>query len=132
LIAEHLHLVALTSRLLAGRMAHAILLTLKPIAATRLASSHIRPVLSRAHMRWLFRYILEQPREHGMPGHPALWVGSCLADLLGARMIEGLSLPIERALPDYSPPLRSAASAGQDPACSSPLVRRCVLPAQIA
>jgi hypothetical protein len=103
LIAEHLHLVALLSRAQAGRLAQAISLTLRPIVATPFAPSHIRSVDSRSHMRWLLRYILEQPREHGMPGHPALWIGSCFPDLVGARLIEGLSLCIERALPDYHP-----------------------------
>ena len=56
---------------------------------------------TRGSLRWLLRYLLEQPRKHGMPGHPALWVGSCLPDLVGARQLSGLSLCIRQALPDY-------------------------------
>jgi hypothetical protein len=102
LIAEHLHLVALRSRPAAGRLAQATILTLRPVVTTPLAPSYFKPVDTRSYMRWLLRYILEQPQKHGMPGHPALWVGSCLPDLVGARIIGGLSLRIEQALPDYS------------------------------
>jgi hypothetical protein len=102
LLAEHLHLVALLSRARAGHLARGVLLTLRPIVATPLAPSYIKPVTTRAHMRWLLKYMLEQPREHGMSGHPALWVGSCLPDLVGARAVPGLDLCIERAMPDFS------------------------------
>jgi hypothetical protein len=101
-VAEHMHLVALLSRAAAGRLAQRLLLALRPIVATPLAASHIRLVETRAHMRWLLRYLLEQPKAHGMPAHPALWVGSCLPDLVGARVIEGLSLCVSRALPEYT------------------------------
>lgn len=102
IIAEHLHLVALLSRLAAGRFAQLMILTLRPVVTTPLAPSFPTMVESRSHMRWLLRYLLEQPKQHGMPGHPALWVGSCFPDLVGARQVSGLSLCIDRALPDYS------------------------------
>jgi len=100
LVGEHLHLVVQASREKAGRLAQASIRTLTPIVATPFASSHIRPVKNRSHMRWLLRYLLEQAAKHGMPGHPALWVGSCLPDLVGARIIEGLTLCISMVLPD--------------------------------
>ena len=80
-LAEHVHLVSRQSRPEAGRLAQTVLLGLRPIVATPFAPSHIRAVESRAHMRSLLRYLLEQPLHHGMPGHPALWVGSCLPEL---------------------------------------------------
>jgi hypothetical protein len=100
LIAEHVHLVALLSRLAAGRLAQRVSLALRPIVATALAPSYIKVVDSRSYLRWLVRYILEQPRQHGMPGPEALWVGSCLPDLVGARIIPGLTLALTRALPE--------------------------------
>jgi hypothetical protein len=103
LVAEHLHLVALLSRVAAGRLAQSVIVSLSSITATRLAPSFIKSVVTRAHLRWLPRYLLEQPREHGMRGHPALWVGSCYPELVGARKIEGLALCMEKALPDFSP-----------------------------
>lgn len=102
LVAEHLHLVACLSRAAAGRLAQAVLVSLGSIAATPLAASHIRPVETRAHLRWLHRYVLEQPKTHGMPGPAALWVGSCYPELVGARAIDGLSLRIEQVMPDVS------------------------------
>lgn len=103
LVAEHLHLVALLSRFAVGYLARAAVLTLRPIVATPFAPSYIKPVASRSHMRWLLRYLLEQPAKHGMAGHPALWAGSCLPELVGARRIPGLELCITRVLPDYQP-----------------------------
>jgi hypothetical protein len=101
LVGEHLHLVVQAPRERAGRLAQATISTLTPIVATPFASSYIRAVKSRSHMRWLLRYLLEQAAKHGMPGPPALWVGSCLPDLVGARIIDGLALCIGRVLPDY-------------------------------
>lgn len=103
LIAEHLHLVALLSRVMAGYLARTAVLTLRPIVATAFAPSYIKPVASRSHMRWLLRYLLEQPTKHRMSGHPALWVGSCFPELVGVRRISGLELCIQRALPGYQP-----------------------------
>jgi hypothetical protein len=107
LIAEHLHLIAVRSRAAAGRLAQSVLVSLNPIVGTPLAPSHIKAVETRQHMRSLLRYILEQPKEHRMPGHPALWVGSCFPDLVGARTVDGLSLCIEQVLPDFSPAVAS-------------------------
>jgi len=102
LIAEHLHMVSICSRVCAGRLARAAALSLRPIVSTPLAPSYIKPVESRGHMRWLLKYELDQPAKHGMPGPPALWSGSCLPDLVGARQIPGLSLCIRQAIPDFS------------------------------
>jgi hypothetical protein len=102
LVAEHLHLVALLARAAAGRLAQRVVLALRPIVATPFAPSYIKIVDSRSYMRWLLRYVLEQPRHHGMPGHPALWVGACLPELVGARLVGGLALQVKRALPEFT------------------------------
>jgi len=100
LLAEHLHLVAPITRAAGGRMSQAVISALHSVVATPLASGYPTMVESRDHLRHLLRYILRQPIKHHMPGHPALWIGSCLPDLLGARMIDGLSLCVKRVLPD--------------------------------
>jgi len=102
LIAEHLHLISPVPRAAGGRLSQAVSVTLRPIVATPLAPSFPTMVESRDHVRSLLRYLLLQALKHGMPGHPALWIGSCLPDLLGARVIEGLSLCVRRVLPDYN------------------------------
>jgi hypothetical protein len=101
LIAEHLHLIAQLSRAAAGRLAQSVLLTLRPLVKTPLASSYIKEVEGPGHMYRSVRYELEQPKKHGMPGHPALWPGSCLPELVGARVIPGLTLRIKEAEPTF-------------------------------
>lgn len=102
LVAEHLHLITPRSRAFAGRLAQAVQRTLSPVVATPFAESHIRGVESRSHMRWLVEYNLLQPVKHGMPGHPALWIGSCFHEIVGARRIDGLPLCIGDVLPSFS------------------------------
>jgi hypothetical protein len=38
-------------------------------------------------MRWLVTYILTQSSRTGLREPDALWAGSCLQDLLGARVL---------------------------------------------
>lgn len=101
LIAEHLHLIVLLSRAAAGRLAQAVQLTLRPLVKTPLATSFIEEVDGRGHMYRSVKYELEQPKKHGMPGPAALWPGSCLPELVGARFIPGLALRITEALPTF-------------------------------
>lgn len=101
LVAEHVHLLSAVGRSTGGRLAQSVSLALRPVVATPIAPSFSTMVASRDHARSLLRYLLLQSEKHGMPGHPALWVGSCLPDLLGARTVEGLSLCARRVLPDY-------------------------------
>ena len=103
LLPEHVHLLPRASRAESGRLAQATIATLRPLVATPLAPSFIREVKSRAHLRRLLRYFLEQPLKHSIPGPPALWVGSCLPDLIGARQIPGLSPCIAQVLPEFTP-----------------------------
>jgi hypothetical protein len=101
LIAEHLHLIALLSRTAAGRLAQAVLVTLRPLAKTPLATSYIDEVDGRGHSYRSVKYELQQPQKHGMPGPGALWPGSCLPELVGARVIPGLTLRLREALPTF-------------------------------
>lgn len=101
LIAEHLHLITRLARAAAGRLAQRVLLTLRPIVQTPLATSYIKEVDGPGHMYRSVRYELEQPKKHGMPGPVALWPGSCFPELTGARVIPGLELRIKEALPTF-------------------------------
>jgi len=58
----------------------------------------------RAHLQWLVRYLLHQPAKHHLGTHPALWSGSCLPDLLGARLLPPAALA--PALSEQLPRLR--------------------------
>lgn len=59
----------------------------------------VREVTTRAHLLSLVRYCLTQAEHHGIAGHPAVATGSCFADLVGARRVPGLSLPLSAVLP---------------------------------
>ena len=98
LVDDHVHLVARGERAEGGRLARAALLSLRTLAP-RLEPAHIRPVDGRSHLLHLVRYCLLQPQHHGLAGHPALYTGSCFLDLVGARRLPGLRLPLSEALP---------------------------------
>lgn len=88
LVDDHLHVVvdsdhpgrrsAAEQRMLRARVEHA------------LAPPHRRMVENRRHLRWLVRYVCTQVDHHALQGeHQALFEGSCLQDLCGARAIPG-------------------------------------------
>lgn len=52
-------------------------------------SPHVRPVEDLERLMRLVRYELIQPVKHRLPGHPALWTGSCFQGLAGARALPG-------------------------------------------
>lgn len=98
---DHLHDVIACSRACTGRVARGLLLGLRALASTGIDPAYIRPVRTRSHLQWLVSYLLGQTEKHRLPVHPALWSGSCFADLVGARFVEGLDLQIRAALPRF-------------------------------
>lgn len=96
---DHVHLPVLGTRAKAGRIAQSVSLALRPIARAPLAAAHIQPVESRHHLRTLVDYVLTQPIHHNLAVHAARWEGSCLPDLIGARLVPGLSLGAAVELP---------------------------------
>lgn len=111
IVDDHVHLVVSAERKVAGRVARNGLVALRKLAAGPLDPAHIRAVETRAHMQWLVTYLLEQPKKHGLPAHPALWSGSCFPDLVGARAVPGFSLQtrLAEAIPRFR--LREAHAA---------------------
>jgi hypothetical protein len=101
IVDDHLHLVLLCEPDAVGRLARALLLALRPLAAVDVLPAHVSEVRGRAHLEWLVRYLLAQPAHHGVPVHPALTTGSCFPDLVGARRVPGLTLQLGAALPRY-------------------------------
>jgi len=84
---DHAHIVVRGTRAEAGRMGQRTLLALHPVTrGVGLLPAHIEPVAERRHLYSLVRYVLQQTEHHGLPWHPARWEGSCLADLVGARV----------------------------------------------
>jgi REP element-mobilizing transposase RayT len=88
LVDDHLHGLARTHQ--PGYLARdlrRVIRTQRP--DLELKQAHLEPVGTRAYLRWLVTYLLTQPIKHGLPGHPALWTGSCFQDLVGARLLDG-------------------------------------------
>lgn len=96
LVDDHAHIALDIDPGRVGVMSRSLLLALRPLAE-HVEPAHVRPVESRSHLEWLVGYMLRQPIKHGMPGHPALWSGSCICDLVGARVVPGLE-PIPRLM----------------------------------
>ena len=122
IVDDHVHVVLLCQDERVGTLSRALLLALRPLTGPGLAPAFVRPVEGRGHLEWLVRYVLEQPSKHGLPGHPALWPGSCFPDLVGARRLPGLSLGLRlgQVLPRFR--LRTAyAHVGLAPAPLQPV-----------
>lgn len=101
LVDDHLHLVLLCTEEEQGRLARAVLLALRTIASAPLNPAHVSAVDGRTHLLSLVRYLLQQPRHHGLAEPLAVTTGSCFPDLVGARQIPGLRLRLATALPRY-------------------------------
>lgn len=88
LVDEHLHalLRANHARTIA-RNIRATLLAARP--GIGLDPPHLKPIANLDHLKSVVGYVLRQPLHHELPGHPALWSGSCFADLIGARLLPG-------------------------------------------
>jgi REP element-mobilizing transposase RayT len=96
---DHVHLVVTAEGPRVGRLARALLLGLRPLAAAPLDPARARPVETRSHLESLVRYVLGQTAHHGLAEQPALWTGSCFQDLVGARWLPELRLRLAEALP---------------------------------
>jgi hypothetical protein len=96
---DHVHLVVHAPESGVGRLGRDLLLALRAVAEAPIQPGRPKPVAGRDHMRTLLRYVLTQTSHHRIPVHPALWTGSCVPDLLGARRIPGLDLQLGEALP---------------------------------
>jgi hypothetical protein len=118
IVDDHLHLLLLCDRERVGRVAHDLLLALRPVAAPGLEPAWFKPVSGRNHLENLVEYLLTQVPHHGLPQHPALYTGNGFVDLVGARAVDGLQTRLTEALPRYR--LRTAFEAVGLPA--TPLV----------
>jgi len=88
---DHAHAVVSLARGGAGPLARRLAYALGTVFTVELAPSRFRQVDGRSHLVTLVDYVLNQPRKHGLAhaGHPALWLGSCFVDLVGARLLAG-------------------------------------------
>jgi REP element-mobilizing transposase RayT len=102
IVEEHLHAVNKTEPSRAGRQAQAIQSAMQPLVDAELLPAFKRLVKDRGYLAWLIRYHVRQPIKHKVKEHAALWSGSCFQDLVGARYVPGLALPLGKSLPQYN------------------------------
>ncbi len=100
---DHVHIVVYCEESRCWILARSFKLCMAAISAVETKPVHIEPIHGRNHMENLHGYVLRQSERHGLPGHPALWSGSCFADIVKARWIPGLRLRIPDVLPRYRP-----------------------------
>ncbi len=115
---DHVHLILAGSREEVGRIAGSVSQALQKRQGIQLEPARIRVVNGRGHLESLLPYLLSQPRHHHLGAHPATWAGSCLQDLLGARVLGGFDRDrIGRALPrsEIAAMAGLAAGLGEEP-----------------
>ncbi len=101
IVDDHLHALLSGGHDRIGRLKRSLFRALRPIASASLEPARVRSVQSRAHLRWLLRYLLTQCQHHGLQEHDALYSGGCFQDLVGARLVDGLDLQIRALLPRF-------------------------------
>lgn len=100
MVDDHSHFVVFADAAEIGRVGRAIRLALRALGAD-LEPADVRPVENRAHMQHLVGYLLTQPQHHELTVRPSTWSGSCFPDLVGARVVPGVALRLDDALPRY-------------------------------
>ncbi len=89
IVDEHAHSVVHAERKRAGRIAANLSNALSRHVDAPLQPSRLTPVNGRRHLETLVGYITRQTVHHGIDVHPVSWPSSCLADLVGARHLDG-------------------------------------------
>jgi len=101
LVDDHLHLVLSATPRERANLARPLHQSLKWVVSGKLEPAHSKEVQGRAHLERLVVYLLQQVVRHGLPIHPALWVGSCFQDLIGARWVPQLTIGLNEVFPRF-------------------------------
>lgn len=82
---NHVHLVIEARSGQPGRAVQAVTQTLTKGGGLVLSPTWAKPVEDATHLENIVKYQIRQPTHHGLPTPDALWPGSVLQDLVGAR-----------------------------------------------
>ena len=96
---DHVHVIVYCSRAMAHKLKRALQLGLRAIAEPELEQAYLKEIRSRDHLEYQVKYLLGQLEHHRLPAHPARWSGSCFADIVGARIVDGVQLQWQKVLP---------------------------------
>ncbi len=91
----HAHVPALGTRAEVGELARRLQIGLGHLLgrAEKLEPARLKPIHDQAHLRNLFRYVLDQERHHGIAPDP-FHEASALPDLMGLRVNAGWMRPV--------------------------------------
>ena len=101
IVDDHVHIIIVVEPDKLWVVQRALTMVLGNRSAVPLAPCFVKPVETRKHSEHLVKYCLTQNQHHGVGGHAATDTGSCFLDLVGARRIPKLNMPILRALPRF-------------------------------
>jgi hypothetical protein len=102
LVDEHIHTALMGEPATLDRRMRAILRSMRALAVVPLDGPRVKVIEDRTHLENVAGYVLRQPEHHGLPVHSALWSGGCVPDLMGARLVPGLTLRLSDALPRHT------------------------------
>jgi len=100
---DHGHMIVLVHDGSVRQLARSIRLSWLPLADAPLEQPWVRPFRSRIHLQEAFEYQLNQNAHHGLLTPSSTWSGCSFADLVGARVLDGLDCKsqLREALPRY-------------------------------
>jgi hypothetical protein len=99
---EHVHTSPMGEPEALDRCVRAITRSMRLLTAVPVDGPRLKVIEDRTHMENVAGYVLRQPEHHHLPVHSALWSGGCVPDLMGARLVPGLTLRLADALPRHT------------------------------
>ncbi|MFH2010376.1 MAG: hypothetical protein ABI333_27505 [bacterium] len=100
LVKEHGHVALAASPCRRRHIKSAVVQSVGAVAVEPVEVSFCERIEDPKHLRSLVRYFINQSSHHGVKGHPALWSGSCVHELLQTRALSNLRLLVEDLLSD--------------------------------
>jgi len=100
LVREHGHVALAASTRRRRYLKGSLVRALSSVAAEPVQITFCERIEDPKHLRSLVPYFINQSSRHKVNGHPALWSGSCIHELLRTRVLPDLRLLVEDLLSD--------------------------------